>query len=67
MHFIQMAMKPPQNMSANPDPPILVRALGLQPAPLSLPIPHSGHLSCFIIPVEGRMVVAEIEDFTFDL
>ena len=33
-----------------------------------LPRSHTPpHLCCFIIPVEGRLVVAEIEDFTFDL
>ena len=57
----------PSNMSANPDPPLLVRALCLQPGPLSLPTPNCCHLGCLIIPVEGRLVVAEIEDFTFDL
>lgn len=31
----------PSNMSANPAPPLLVRALSLQPGPHSLPIPDS--------------------------
>lgn len=66
-HFVLLATNPPpQTCQLTLTFPCFIRTLSKVAAPPFLPIPHSCYLGCFIIPVEGRLIIAKIENFTLD-
>lgn len=56
----------PRDTPAQSDPPCCLGSLSAA-QPVTIPTPHPSHLGCFVVPVEGGLVVAKIEDVTFDL
>lgn len=61
-----MGTKPQEAHQLNVTLPVAWALLSAaQPVPN--PTPHPSHLGCFVVPVEGGLVVAKIEDVTFDL